>query len=126
MNRGRSYLTSNIPIMRRISDKVKQKILQDKFYTKCARHGSECKGRITWEHTLIYAGKQIDEVWAIIPLCEYHHAVNTYQDSGDLRKEVNVWIALNRATDDDLIKYSKAVDYIKKREDLNKKYGTYT
>lgn len=32
-----------------------------------------CSGRITWEHVWIYAGKQINEEWAIIALCEYHH-----------------------------------------------------
>lgn len=109
--------------MRKISTPVKAKILADRFYEKCARHGPECKGRVTWEHTLIYAGKQIDEAWAIIPLCAYHHAVDEYQDRGDLQKEINIWIALNRATDDELRTYSKAVDYIKKKQELNKKYG---
>lgn len=111
--------------MRKISTPVKARILADRFYEKCARHGPECEGRITWEHTLIYAGKQIDEAWAIIPLCEYHHAVNRYQDCGDLQKEVNVWIALNRATDEELEKYSKAVDYKLKRKKLNEIYGVY-
>lgn len=109
--------------MRTISLPVKNKILGDKFYEKCARDCKECRGRITWEHTLIYGGKQIDEAWAIIPLCEYHHAVNQFQDGGDLQKEINVWIALNRATDEELEKYSKAINYKLKREQLNKKYG---
>lgn len=109
--------------MRKISPRVKAKILADRFYEKCARHGPECKGRITWEHTLIYAGKQIDEAWAIIPLCAYHHEVDQFQDCGDLDKEINVWIALNRATESELKTYSKAVDYIKKKQELNKKYG---
>ena len=42
-----------------------------------------------------------------------------------LNKEINVWIALNRATDEELKKYSKAIDYIRMREVLNKKYGVY-
>lgn len=109
--------------MRPISQGVKTKILSDKFYDKCARHCKECRGRITWEHTLVYAGRQIDEAWAIIPLCEYHHAVNMFQDGGDLQKEINVWIALNRATDEELEKYSKSTNYKLMRERLNKKYG---
>jgi hypothetical protein len=112
--------------MRVISTGVRKKINADPFYHVCSRwEDGSCDGRITLEHTLIYAGKQIDEVWAIIPLCTYHHAVNEYQDGGDLQKDKNIWIALNRATDDELRKYSKAVDYILLRGKLNNKYGNY-
>lgn len=108
--------------MRKISQQVRNKLEQEP--NVCARkNDGGCIGRITWEHTLIYAGKQIDEVWAIIKLCEYHHDVNTQQGNGDLQKEKNVWIALNRATDQELIKYSKAINYINERERLNKIYG---
>lgn len=110
--------------MRKISSKVKAKLLQEPDVCARAKDGG-CKGRITWEHALIYAGRQIDEVWAIIKICEYHHAVNTYQDMGALNKEKNVWIALNRATDDELRKYSKAIDLIKKRDFLNNIYGIH-
>lgn len=107
--------------MRRISDRVKKKLLDRP--NKCQRGNSECKGHITWEHALIYAGRQIDEAWAIVKLCEYHHGVNSYQDGGDLRKEVNVWIALNQAEIGELDKYSKAINYRELRKKLNKKYG---
>ena len=110
--------------MRKISPKVKEELAKEKNI--CARSmDKNCAGRITWEHTLIYAGKQIDEVWAIIHLCEYHHAVNNYQDRGELNKERNVWIALNRATDKDLEKYSKSIDYKRMKVNLNNKYGIY-
>lgn len=109
--------------MRQISSKVKQEVLEREQV--CARNDSNCDGRITWEHALIYGGKQIDEAWAIVLLCEYHHGVNKYQDGGDLKKEINVWIALNQANDDQLKKYSKAIDYIKLRDTLNNKYGNY-
>lgn len=110
--------------MRKISPQVKEELLQEKNI--CARHNDgNCAGRITFEHALIYGGKQIDETWAILHLCEFHHAVGIYQDGGDLNKEKNVWIALNRATEQELIKYSKAVNYLQLRERLNKIYGTY-
>lgn len=108
--------------MRKISLKVKEQLLQEPQVCSRRSDGS-CKGRITWEHALTYAGKQIDEVWAIIFLCEYHHAVNNYQDNGNLTKKKNVWIALNRATDEELKKYSKAINLIEQRERLNKIYG---
>lgn len=107
--------------MRPISPKVKQALLQEPDICVRKNEGN-CGGRITWEHTLIHAGRQIDEVWAIIKLCEYHHSVNTYQDRGDLNKELNVYHALIRATDDELRKYSKAIDYIAMRKRLKEKY----
>lgn len=108
--------------MRKISTKIKEQLLQDPQI--CARkEDGNCIGRITFEHTLIYAGKQIDEVWAIIKLCEYHHDVNTQQGNGDLQKEKNIWIALNRATDEELLKYSKVVNYLEMKKRLNKIYG---
>ena len=108
--------------MRKISPKVKEKLLEEPQVCARGKDGG-CAGRITWEHALIYAGKQIDEVWAIIKLCERHHAVNGYQDMGAMNKEKNVWIALCRATDEELKKYSKAVDLVALRGRLDKIYG---
>lgn len=112
--------------MRPISPRVKKIISEDPFYFQCARHKEgTCSGRITLDHSFIYAGKQIDEHWAIIPTCAFHHAVDQFQDNGDLQREKQVWIGLNRATDEELLKYSKAIDYIALRERLNKKYGIW-
>lgn len=84
-----------------------------------------CSGRLTKEHAIIYAGKQLQEEWAILDICEYHHGVNNFQDRGDLRKEKHVWIALNRAPEDRLIALSKAENKIALRDRLNAKYGVY-
>lgn len=111
--------------MRAISSRVRKVIDTDKYYKTCARwRDGGCSYHITMEHALIYGGNQIDEVWAIIPLCTYHHAVNEYQDGGDLDKNKNVWIALNRASDEELLKYSRR-DFISERSKLNKIYGKY-
>lgn len=108
--------------MRKISPKVKAKLEQEPDI--CLRRDEgDCKGRITWEHALTYGSRQIDEAWAILKICEFHHAVNTYQDCGKMNKEKHIWLALNRATDDELDKYYKA-DFKSKRERLNKIYGT--
>lgn len=109
--------------MRSIPQKLKREILADPFYKQCARLNNDCAGRITWEHAIIYAGRQLNEKWSIVPLCTYHHAVDKHQDGGDLRKGINVWIALNRASDSELINISKVVDYLKMREQLNGLYG---
>lgn len=113
-----------IVIGKMIPPKLLKELLADVYYRKCARASEgTCQGRITFEHTEIYKGKQIQERWAIVPLCSYHHAVNQYQDCGDLKKELNQAIALNRATDDELEKYSKVIDYKRRRDYLKKKYG---
>lgn len=82
-----------------------------------------CEGRVTKEHAIIYAGKQLQAEWAILDICEFHHGVNNFQDRGDLDKEKHVWIALNRATDDELSAISKNVPYLDLRDRLNAKYG---
>ena len=103
-----------------------KEILEDDYYKKCARHKENtCDGRITFEHTHIFAGKQIQEKWAIIPLCSFHHAVNEHQDCGDLKKELNHYIALMRATDEELEKISKVIDYKKRRLYLKEKYKVW-
>lgn len=111
--------------MRVISTRVRKVINEDPYYRSCARwRDGGCTHHITMEHTLIYGGSQIDEVWAIIPLCTYHHAVNECQDGTGLDKKKNVWIALNRATDEDLQKYPRR-DFINERLTLNIIYGNY-
>ena len=85
--------------MRPISPKIKKQLLEESDV--CARKDWDCSGRITWEHVFIYAGKQINEVWAILKLCEWHHL-------GDgLNKRENERLAVARATEEDLAKYPK-------------------
>lgn len=112
--------------MRTIPAKLKKEILLNPYYKVCARKDSDCDGRITWEHAIIFAGRQVNEMWAIIPLCTYHHSVDLHQDGPGLNKEINVWIALNRATDDQLREVSKVIQYIRERNRLNSIYGTPT
>lgn len=113
-----------IYVMRKIPEALREEMANDIYYKKCARSDEEnCSGRITWEHAIIYAGRQLNEKWAIIPICEFHHSVNNFQDRGDLNKEKHVYIALCRATQDDLRRISKAVDYIALRQRLTTIYG---
>lgn len=104
--------------------------LKDKWATEkqvcCRSNEGNCKGKLTKDHTIIYAGKQVQEDWAIVDVCEYHHAVNAYQDCGDLNREKHIMIALNKATDEELLKYSKVINYKALRDRLNKIYGIQT
>ena len=109
--------------MRRISKRALNPLLSSPRI--CARAGeNSCKGRLTIEHVFIYGGKQIDETWSLLWLCAYHHGVDQYQDCGDLRKELNQFLALMAATDDDLAKYPKK-DWTQLKKYLAVKYGTY-
>lgn len=110
--------------MRPIPQKLRNRISEDPYYETCSRsEDGDCDGRITIEHAIIYAGRQLNELWALIPLCTWHHAVNEHQDGGSLDKSKNEWIALCRASDEELMAISKVVDYKQKRDYLNTIYA---
>lgn len=113
--------------MRKIPEKLKNEILGDRFYDRCAlRHVvGGCDGRVTWEHAIIYAGRQLNEKWAIVPLCERHHGVGSYQDVTAPAKKYSLWVALNMATTAELLAVSKARNYAAERDRLNDELGEY-
>lgn len=109
--------------MNNIPPKLRDELAHDPYYTVCALKklfNHRCEGRITWEHALIFAGKQVQARFAIVPLCEKAHSVNNFQDGGELNKERNVWVALNRGSDEELLAISKSTDYFLERHRLNK------
>lgn len=112
--------------MRKIPTKLRAEIAADPYMSVCAR-GLEgnCSNDITWEHAWINAGKQVNEKWAIIPLCSKHHGVNMYQDAPYAIKEINHLIALNRADDETITRMSKARDLNQYRDYLRDKYPDY-
>lgn len=92
--------------MNRIPPKLKAELAADPEYKLCVLgdtfpDGMNCSGRITWEHAILYAGKQVQERWAIIPLCVYHHLGN------GLNKRWNKQYAMSRATEEDKKKYPR-------------------
>lgn len=90
----------------------------DPFYKQCCITGSK-SGKIDWHHNLIFAGRQVNEKFCILPLLKSIH------DNIVVHKEECDWIMWNRATDEEIKRYSKAIDYFKERDRLNKKYGKY-
>ncbi len=108
--------------------KQRAQMALDPLYSICSLWGQEghkCGGRITWEHTMTYGGKKVQIREFIISLCERGHAINNYLDAGTMNKEMNVWVALNRASEDQLKALSKAEDLVRKKEYLNGLYGKY-
>lgn len=105
--------------MRGITEETRRKIKN----AKCARADEGgCAGGLTIEHPLLFGGKQIKEPWAEIILCERHHSSGRWQDRGLLDKQLNVMIALNQATEEELRQYSKVVDLIELRNKLRREY----
>ena len=120
--------------MRPIPKKLRDDLSMDPFYKKCIRKATmEYGGKITFEHALIYAGKQINEKFAILPVCEKHHAVNRYQDRGDFDKRLHEWVALSRLfqaeesyQEEMRKKYPRAfLVWIQRLKYLNTIYGNY-
>lgn len=112
---------NNVP--QKLRTKWKQEDWMGMVRTCVRASEGNCAGRLTKEHAIIYASKQLQEEWAILDVCAYHHGVDQFQDRGDLKKEVHVWIALNRAPVERLVALSKATNYVALRDRLNTKYG---
>lgn len=93
--------------MRPIPAKLRKRLANSHFMQRCALHDGKygaCTGKIEWHHVWIYAGKQINEDWAIVPACEGHHAkVNGDQE---IRKAFER-ISLDRTSPQNLEKYPK-------------------
>jgi len=108
--------------MRPIPPKIRDQIARDPFMRTCIYEridapNHRCMGRITWEHAWIYAGKQINEPWAIVPCCEAHN-------SGEaMVKDYNRYVALTRANLNDLTKRMPRKNWKQEYNHLNEKYG---
>lgn len=114
--------------MTKIPAKVKKEILADPEYKVCmlrAYPGHVCGGRITLEHALIYGGKQVQSKLGIISVCAAGQEVDRYQDAHTMDKDLNHWVALNRASEEELVSISKAIDYRRRKAWLDAKYGVY-
>lgn len=113
-----------------MSQKLRKEVEADPEYDICAFLSTQgtfgpCGGRVTREHAIIYANKKVQKKWAIIPCCARHHGVDEYQDAHtEVPKDARVCVALNRATDEELLEYPRA-NFISMRVRLNKKYGAF-
>ena len=92
--------------MRPIPPEMRTEMQQDEFYTVCCVSGKPGTNEdpLEWHHVWTYAGKQINEKWAIVPLKKSKH--DEFDSNGSLRCKVRS-ISLKRATDEDLRKYPR-------------------
>ena len=114
--------------MRKIPPKLREQMHNHPFYKRCCVTGRGIRTenrfnpeRIEWHHNLIFAGKQVNEMWCILPVMKKIHD----REKQPHIKEILNWIMLNRATDEELRRYSKVEDLIAKRDKLNEKKGVW-
>jgi len=99
-----------------IPNKMREEMEADPFMKKCVWSGEISKEKVSWEHCWNYAGRKINEKWAIVPL-RVDLNVNI---SGNV-KEYCRYVSLTRATNEDLEKYPKK-NWQQLKKYLNKKY----
>ena len=105
--------------MRKIPLKLRDEMESDSFYKQCCITGRNDE-KIEWHHNLIYGGQQVNEKFCILPLTDWvHREIVKHKQKCD-------WIMWSRASEQEIEKYSKATNYKRELERLNKIYGTYT
>lgn len=108
--------------MNHIPKALNDELNEDPFYRKCCLSFlGGCGGRIERHHNLIYAGRQYQAKFAILPACHDHHDMARNTEI----KERFDWVMLNRATYAEILSISKAINYTFVLERLNTKFGLY-
>lgn len=111
-----------------IPPSVKEQIAAHPLSGLCLRRlalkDHNCQGRITWEHAVYYAGKRVNETWAIVQLCAWAHSVDQFQDGGGMNKRINEWLALSRIKDwDELMQKYPRQQWHQRLQWLTSLYG---
>lgn len=105
---------------------IKRQLERDPFMKRCIYHdigrGHECANQFggivipTWEHAWIYANNKVQEWWAILPVCWYHH------QGGGMDKDYHRYRSILRAPLIGLIKYP-LIDWVQKAKYLDSVYA---
>lgn len=96
--------------MRPIPPKLKGNLEEQPRMKACAlaayqgEYGICSRGKVDWHHVWTYAGRQINEAWAIVGACQRHHKeVNGRREV----KEAFERISLRLAQQDDFDRYPR-------------------
>lgn len=103
--------------MRPIPPKIRKALANDPDMKRCIICG-ESK-HIEWHHPLVYAGKQVNELWSFVALCTYHHRGAGFTQ--EVREKCQL-VVLLKANDFDLKKYPKS-NWEQLKNYLKNKYG---
>lgn len=114
-----------------IPARLKKQFQGDKFYNKCCYTG--CSRPPQFHHVFQYAGKSIQEDWAILPACKFHHDQAT-PHKNQYKQEVREYfeiISLEKMPIEAMGKYpknswSQLAFYLNKKyeRDTNTKHNT--
>lgn len=120
--------------MRPIPTKHKITINSDKYYSKCCLTGMTNNSvKIDIHHAWDYQGKQINELWAYMPVWEKMHLPtglpNSVHNSRETREYVQ-YLSLLRATEEDLKKYPRKdwkqiFNYLSKKYEQTREYSAF-
>ena len=94
-------------------------LIKNPWYSKCCITG---KSPVQFHHNFIFAGRKVEEVWCILPVTKSIHDIEKRRDI----KEKLDWIMLNRASAEELKRYSKVENLLAKKIRLNEKYGAFS
>jgi len=112
--------------MNPIPQKLRNELSEDPYYKKCCL--TKSKYNVKFHHSWIYAGKQINEKWAIMPVIWRKHS--PYGDDDSIHKcqetkEYVQYLSLQRADIDDLCKRLPKKDWRQLFNYLENKYKNY-
>lgn len=108
--------------MRPIPKKLRDEMAADPWYSRCCISGvPSVKAKIEFHHAFIFAGRQVNEKWCIIPVAASIHE----KVSNQIIREKIWWIILNRADLATLQKYSRSRDLVALKWKLNQQYGVW-
>jgi hypothetical protein len=108
--------------MNHIPKKLNDDMNTDPFYrTCCLKRFGGCGGRVERHHALIFAGRQVQEKFCILPACHEHHEIARRKDI----KEKFDWVLLNRANEQEIQRISKSTNYSRERDRLNNIHGIW-
>jgi len=98
--------------MKPMPPKLRKELSKDSYYKKCCL--TKSNENIEWHHAWIYAGKQINEKWAIMPVCKEKHSA--YKDSDSIHnclitRQIVKYLSLLRINLDYLCKKFPRIDW---------------
>ena len=102
--------------MNPIPKKIRERLSKDPFMEKCIACG---KTPVEWNHAIIYAGKQSNNWYAIVPLCTSCHRGN----NGDIMpyaKYLSELIAIKRGMSE-IYKDMPRIDWFRRKQYLEDK-----
>jgi len=78
--------------MRPIPKKLKDQLANDPWMKKCV----VCRSTpVTWNHAIIYSGRQLNTWYALVPLCANCHMGNSMKPKPDVQDYCE-WLAILR------------------------------